>query len=650
MDPAALEDRLQRLKELVPRLLALQPRGSVVAALFHVMATALVELEEAIDRTLHDHWLALANGETEADQVMAILLRLAPQLKIDEALPLDQQRLDVIHWAKQLERVQELDCVKAAIQLFCKEKNERLLAVLADLPHSNATPEERLWQAWSAPLRAYMDQRQRSRVDPPLHSSNPLIRLGRLVALRRLNLPVSASREAGFPLDDFEEIEAYRRRIRQTVSLLGVGATNPQALLRLAITTLGAEVCGRMRREHDTWIGYGLPPGRADQGCLVCASFAEGASSGQHPVSAPPRCPLAWFEVRLIDNPLRAQRVIRDLGGGADQCAMEVLHPSISETWPSILIEATHGSIENLVLENRASGEQLLFADTLSQGQQLRILPSVVDPQDLMATNEPIDPYPWRQHFPEGCAQLGDQKKTVPTDVSIKMWLFSGSRFAGNEDSIPAYDVPRFGYARFGFATSMVRNEISMLDRACFGSLRLGPLSASVQVPRLVPGVNVWRYASYGKGSLSTESLLARSPLEQAPGCTVSLEWWSRPPASFRLEVEPIQEQGGGPWLRRAERIGALAELRRQVERIRPAGVRAEVRLVEALPEDRLAIDERPFDLAVSASWQDAHPLLDVSLNVEVETLAWERHDLLDPPPLWGAVLNVCRWDQAFLQ
>lgn len=624
MDPAAIEDRLQGLKELLPRLLADQPPGSPAAAMLQVMATALVELEAAIDRTLHDHWLALANGETNADTALAILLRLAPNQEMSPSSPA------LLHGAKAIEK---------AIRQFSQDtvNSDQLSAVLADLPASDAPPSDRLLQAWRPPLAAYADQLKRGE-DPLCCASDGLSRLGALVALHRMR-PARAddSIEASQPWA-FEAIEAYRRRIQQTVRLLGEGASNPQALLRLAILTVGAQPCGRpMQKLHDTWIAHGVPPELELRGCRDC-SQAAGPDSR--------RCPLAWFEARLIDSPLQQNSLTCSLGGGAS-CELEVFHQSLGEALPELTITAgTEAAITNPVLENRATGEQLLFAGTIPNEQQLRLQPEVGDAQRLLETSEPIDPYPWRRQFPNGQALLG----SAQTDVHSQMWLLSGSRFAGDPDSgTPNTEAARFDAAKFGGITQMQTGD-NVLGIGRLGRMRLGPLSATVQVPRLMPGRNLWRYATYDNGSAwSPEELLRQKPADSPPPCTVSLTWWSRPPASFRLELEPLGDPGGAAWMDQAERMGALAELQRWVQRLRPAGVRAEVGFLRPNLLDSQPLDEQPLALSVAHAWRETQSLADAALTLLASGQLAEPHALGDGQPAWGAVLDVCRFDWAYL-
>jgi hypothetical protein len=334
-------------------------------------------------------------------------------------------------------------------------------------------------------------------------------------------------------------------------------------------------------------------------------------------------------------------------------CEVEVLHPSLTEAWPELVLEAVGEAIANPVLENRATGEQLLFAGTVPKGSQLRIQPQVEEMGLLLESNEAIDPYPWRHEFPNGQALLfpaiGDG---TFTDVSAEVWLLSGSRFAAEkEGSGDQSDAPRFDQARFGGITRVSAGD-HLLDQGRLGSMRLGPLSQFVQVPRLLPGSNAWRCGSYGTNplALDPEKLLANPPNADLPECTLTMRWWSRPPASFRLEVEPILEQGGGAWRQRAERIGALAELRWLVERIRPAGVRAEVRFPEPPLRDSHGLAERPLALVVTRAEREVQPLADGAPQLAVVVRPVERQALVDHTPAWGAVLDVCRFDAAYLQ
>jgi hypothetical protein len=68
------------LLRLLPQILAQQPEDSPVQILVKAMATALAELDEALDATLRDHWVGLASGETLADRALAILERLGPYM------------------------------------------------------------------------------------------------------------------------------------------------------------------------------------------------------------------------------------------------------------------------------------------------------------------------------------------------------------------------------------------------------------------------------------------------------------------------------------------------------------------------------------------------------------------------------------------
>jgi hypothetical protein len=100
-----------------------------------------------------------------------------------------------------------------------------------------------------------------------------------------------------------------------------------------------------------------------------------------------------------------------------------------------------------------------------------------------------------------------------------------------------------------------------------------------VQVPVLLPGKNSWSV---------TTSVTTASAEDEDEKLLIDLRctWRTRKPFSFRLSI-PRTEQ-----VREAEQQGALELTRRDLERVRAAGIRAEVVFPDSVFRKEAALSE----------------------------------------------------------
>lgn len=401
-------------------------------------------------------------------------------------------------------------------------------------------------------------------------AASALERLGALLGVDRL---------------DGEETEAYRRRLFITARVLTRGLNTPRALLELAIATLGAEPCARIEKHLDTTIGYGLPPGTIE-GCPACRA---GKAATECPNTGA-RVLEAW----ITDNPPQPQCLVVSPQPRPGM-RFPIENASLDEDVPEIRLKAVEQATSYPCLHNRATGEIMLYAGTLQPDEVLSVWPQV----DLEETRryESYDgnlAHPWRNQHPSGSAVIINADGKHPRIVNASIYYLSGAFFAASNADPDNPGLARFASAeasegpRFADALS----DGSVFDTATLGyedddqnneiTARFGASGQQVRTPRVRPGADVWAYRVYTRSDVEAIAGAMAGPLvndaPEQPGdapVELSLSWWARRPASFRLRIPR------SAWVEQAETRGAQRMVSRWIQQARAAGVVATVEFPE---------------------------------------------------------------------
>jgi hypothetical protein len=664
--------RLRRLLGLLPRVIAEQPAQGTVGVLVRLMAQSLAALDEALERTQRDHWIALARAETPADEAMAVLERLGPRLgvqKIDgeprEAYRLRLMRADRLLWAE-AGKAQAVfaQAWQDAVAQLVGEARDRLAAELSALPDGDregealalrdqglrlsgmdpvlrdaaealtlepalaraAQPQaaaER-WQTllvrhWTPVLQRHWDLLA---LDPDARptGADALGRLGALLGVarmgRRHSRAVADGRAESFEVR--EEMEAFRRRITQTARVLGQGLTNPQGLLDLALVSLGTQPCARRTLDRDTLIARGVAPG-VGAACAVCRGTAAAGAD----------CPNAarWLvEARITDNPLRRCSWSPPTALRPGDPAFHVDSASLVTAVPELRLKALDARVSYPFVQNRDTGEIMLYAGDLEPGEVLSVWPQV-EPQEqaVFDSHEAVNAYAWQAQYPSGSAMVVRPDGSL-RDVSERICFLTGTRFPDADVDPEDATAPR--YAAEGategvrFADALNQGQMFDGDTAVFGGTdgstgaRFGSSGQRVRTPRLRPGRDAWLYGVYTRDEVRAivgnhpGDLLEQAPLAVLPNrAALELAWWVRPPAVFRLSIPK------NAWVLQADERGALDLVARLVDKARAAGVTA---LVD-FPEP---------------PWREVHAMAD-SLRIELRLAQRESQPLGAAAPAW---------------
>lgn len=662
--------RRERLLSLLPRVIAEQPAHSPVGVLVGLMAQSLATLDEALERTLRDHWVGLARAETAADEGLALLERLGAGLghpKLDgeprEDYRLRLMRADRLRQGATGRPVPVLAALWAeALAALVNEARNRLAVELSDLAEHDdegralalrdqwqrlagmdaalredpaaldlpaGTPRAELpalaaerWRQvltrhWEPVLRRHWEMLA---LEPDARPSgaDALGRLGGLLGLarmgRRHTRAVDTSATESYEVR--EDMEAFRRRIRHTARVLGQGLTNPQALLELALVTLGTEPCARHRLDRDTLIAHGVAPGTTAR-CQGC----QGALVETCPNAA------GWLvEARITDNPLRRMSWSPPTACRPGDAPFKVPSASLVTAVPELRVKAVDSRVSYPFLQNRDTGEIMLYAGDLEPGEVLSVWPQV-EPEEraVFDSHDAVNAYPWQPQYPSGSAVVVRPDGSL-RDVSDRICFLTGTRFP--EADVDPEDPTAPRYAAEGaaegvrFADALNRgDQFDGAEAVLAGpegdvGAHFGSSSQRVRTPRLRPGHDAWVYGAYTRDEV--RAIVGDHPgglLEEAPQAVVNgaaevvFAWWVRPPALFRLSIPKNAHV-----LRAAER-GALELVARLVQKARAAGVTA---LVD-FPEP---------------PWREEHPMAD-RLRIELRLSQRDTQALGAGAPAW---------------
>lgn len=686
--------RQRRLLNLLPRIIAEQPKNSPVSVLIDTMAGALAELDEAMERTLRDHWLGLAQGQTPADEAMAVLERLGSYLSLvknpdekPEDYRLRLMRIDRVRLSPdgQTEFLLE-DACRMALTALVNEAKNLLSGDLAQLAPDDQTGIRLALQdrwtrlagkdrqlkddssAWAFPLPDAQDQIPQQAAehweilltqhwlpilrrhwnelgsgdDSQSEASDALSRLGRLFGITRIkrrHKQTVATRDGYIDIIEIrEEIEAFRQRIQRTAYILGNGLTSPKALLELTLTTLGAETCSQTLIDQDTVTAYGIPLGMRKR-CTVCNSGAKGP------------CPNAkqWLlKASITDNPLVHQvwKPAAPLRPGGDP--FRVANSSLVYAVPELQLKAAGNStIHYPFLQNRDTGEIMLYAGEINPGEVLSLRPQV-DPEECkpFMSHEGVNVYPWRRQYPSGLAVVTGTDGAV-RDVSTKICFLTGTRFPDADVAPDATDAPRYAALddAEGIRFADALNQGDAFGTAKFDDSHFGSSGQRVRMPRLRPGQDRWVYGIYTQEQV--KGIVGNNPgelLENAPmqaddiPAEITFSWWRRPPALFRLTIPK------NDWVVRADERGALDRLTGFIQKARAAGVTALISFPEPTQREHHPISDQA-GLNLKHKQQEHHRLNESSLEWHGQLSYKETQALSEGTLSWRGVFDVTRLD-----
>jgi len=438
--------------------------------------------------------------------------------------------------------------------------------------------------------------------------------------------------EATEKLEKVEETEVFRQRLLLTADIMSHGLTTPGALLALAVTALGGELCPRLQSRQDTTIGWGMPLGTR-QRCPVCQGLRQ---EGGCP-NANSRIMDAW----ITDNPpLQVQQQI-DLN--ADSRTFTITNSSLVTDVPALKLKVSDQlkvsgqSIRYPAVENRATHEICLFAGELKPDEELSIWPRVTDEETAcFDSSEAVGQHFWRHQYPQGSAVIIDAKGWL-RDVTKLVYYFYGSAF--EEDATPLEDATSLFAsqdASEGTRFSSLLAGVAFDDSAArffkkgeFESGKFATLNPQVRTPRVRPGENHWRLQIFTKDDiLAIAGQDAGSLLEQAPkqatagGVSLTLKWWQRPPATFRLRIPR------NPWVRSAEICGASALVRGSIEWARAVGVQALIDFPEPVYKEMHVLEEQRYGITTTFTGKENADQAS-ALHVQVREGYKEEHDTL---------------------
>lgn len=438
-----------------------------------------------------------------------------------------------------------------AIEQVVRNRWVRLAREDAPAPHDAAGPQGA--GAKLAAQRACLDQ------------------LGRLVGV--------------VPLAD-EPLELFRQRIVAQARVLRGGLTTPRAVLELAATAMGLELCGRLDRPPPTdgsrlTIGHGVRPG------TLARCGRTGPACGR--ARACPHQDARAAQLLLIDNPpdLRT-RVLPGVAPG-DQLALT--SESVEDAQPVLRLRVPDGdpAVAWPVLQH---GEETLFyAGTLQPGETLVVTPVRAD-DDRSGTAVLLV----EQHAP----------RTLGRDALV--YFTTSARFADDPQpggaELRAPGEPDAGApARFAADDPGPGDVVTRFAR--FGETVL-------RTPLLPAGGTRWTVGQLGRKQL-VDMLGSAEVARRFPGAldvveparfTLELEWTVYPAATFQLRIPR------NPAVREAEAHGAIGLIQELVELARAAGVAAWVDFPQeqALRDDGPAGDDHAWQAALTRAIVEPHP------------------------------------------
>lgn len=423
-------------------------------------------------------------------------------------------------------------------------------------------------------------------------------------------------------------LQAYKRRLALTAEVITSGLTTPRAILVLATIALDTELCPRLKRDRDSTIGRGMRPGTRSH-CPGC----QGQTNGDCP-SKDAKVLDAW----VTDNPPTARRLRK--GPLSPGETFLVRSHSLYPDLPVITMRAASDApLVYPAVQNHGTQEVVLYAGNLTVGETLLIRPRV-EASEIESFNghETVGHHPWHTLEPSGRALIiaSDGSRDVSEDV----YYMRGYAFAGADEDD---DSP--GLARF--ATHEDTEE----------EPRFAALREVIRTPQVRSGEDNWVYRSLTREEVEAiaesddddrrkslrDRLLSGAPDEPSSArAEVTLEWWTRPLATFRLRIPK------NPVVRMAEERGVEGQgpldlLRSSVESARAAGVRAIIDFPEPTRHELQAATEQ-VAINVHLSWAEPAGAQDRLISVTAGDSYREEATVQDAFGIQG-IFDVTRLD-----
>jgi hypothetical protein len=461
---------------------------------------------------------------------------------------------------------------------------------------------------------------------------NALERLGTLLAIPRF---------------ENETVDAYRLRLPMTAKVLMRGLTTARSLLELAIITLGAEPCPHQKVIKDAVIALGFPLETLSN-CPVCKSGNK---------SSCPNSGKELLKAVITDNPIQQNRFtpLKPLQPG-DKFTLE--NYSLHDDIPEIRINALEQSINYPFLHNLATGEIVFYAGKINPGQVLSLWPHIT-PEEF-ARYESYDyeiNHIWHKQYPLGSAVLINTDGSVQT-VSEKIFFYFGAKFPSDEDiAANAPELPRYASQN---ATEGICFAETLIEGHCFGSAlfagtndpegaRFGGRSQRVRSPRIRSGKDEWLYGVYTRKDV--EAITGNSfgdLLDNAPdnagmvAVTLTLSWWSRLPASFRLTIPQTDK------LKEAQTLGATDLLMQWIQKYKAAGVLAIVDFPKLPLPDEHGLDVQ-LTMNIRQQWHESMDLEDTLPNIVLSSSLNEQHLVTDGVLAQNGIFGYTTFESSFL-
>jgi hypothetical protein len=291
----------------------------------------------------------------------------------------------------------------------------------------------------------------------------------------------------------------------------------------------------------------------------------------------------------------------------------EVANSTLVADRPQIALLVKRGKLEFPALQNRATGEITLVADTLQTNEELRIAPELTWQEKLPFVNYDDTPvHPWLIAAPHGRAQVirhDGHDGGTQRDVSDKVFYIYGPRFI---DAV--FDATSFSDIAQAVRTPTIRNGLDSWRLMSMPSSEIIALGAAAQNPLLV--------AAATEGAPVTGGVKAGPEADLKPEVDLELRWFSRPPYTVRLRVPRNVA------VQYAETRGAVDLLLADMAQARAAGVRV---LVDFPPWDTAVVEESQPYFAGMAKLSDTQSSGEGSLS-------------------FTAVLDATRFDSSVLQ
>ena len=279
-------------------------------------------------------------------------------------------------------------------------------------------------------------------------------------------------------------------------------------------------------------------------------------------------------------------------------------------------------------IRNMGIREATLFAGILAPGDVLTIQPVV--PDDILRRFDSYDliaHHGWLLRAPNGTATLTAADGSV-RDVSRQVYFPSGYTYADA-------DAPRPDDTRFA------------LDGAEEPRFAHSGTGDTVRAPRLRLREDDWIFELFppdkvrsitGAEMPGSEDNGSGNGEATAPRIDLTVTWWRRPPACFRLRIRKTA------WVREAERRGAVDLIRQSLDRARAAGVEALLDFPEPVLTEGHALAERA-QVTAAGRWTEAQPLGESVPAVAAADRRVEDLALTDGPFSMLGILDTTRLD-----